>query len=98
VGPYEFKNTFENQICSELNWLQTLAPMLQKFEKKYGVIGFDVRNKLCYRIFFKFKMKFELKIRKSKGAEIFEFQLRYLENSKILETLPKNYLITPSCI
>jgi hypothetical protein len=31
---FEFKKSFENPICSELNWLQTLAPMLQKFEKK----------------------------------------------------------------
>jgi hypothetical protein len=33
--------------------------------------GFDVRNKLCHWSFFKFKMKFELNIKESKGVDFF---------------------------
>jgi hypothetical protein len=62
--------------------------MLQKFEINYQEMWFELRNKLCHWSFFKFKKEFELKIRGSKGVDIFEFELRHLGNSKTIQTWP----------
>jgi hypothetical protein len=54
-----------------LIWSKHYHPRLQKFEIKYQETWLEVRKKLYHWHFFKFEMKFELKIRESKGVNFF---------------------------
>jgi hypothetical protein len=72
--------------------------MLNKFEYNYGATGFDVRNKLCYWIFFKFEMEFELKFRELKGDEFFRNLIGIVREFKISSDLLQNSIIPLSCI
>jgi hypothetical protein len=54
---------------SNFNWLKKDFTKLKKFEIKYGFGGFEKRNNLLHRNFFRFKMDFKWKIREALGFE-----------------------------
>jgi hypothetical protein len=61
---FEFKFQSDSnyiQICSNFDRFKKDLPLLKKIENKYGCEGFEERNNLLYRNFFKLEMDFELK-------------------------------------
>jgi hypothetical protein len=71
VGPAEFKIKIKSKTAPNLIRSKHYQPSLKNFEIKYQEAWFELRRKICHWSFFKFEMKFELKIRESKGVDFF---------------------------
>jgi hypothetical protein len=92
VGPLEYFKFKMNPNYRKIIQLQTLASKLKKFEEKFLVTYLEPRNKFDHWSFLKFEMEFE-NSRNTRATRIFEFYLRYLEISEILETWSKILLL-----
>jgi hypothetical protein len=62
---------YSNFSKLNLNFIQSKDDLnvLKKFQIKYGIQGFEERNKYLHRNFFRFELDFELKFRETLGFE-----------------------------
>jgi hypothetical protein len=57
----------------ELIWLKDGLLLLEKFQIKYGMEGFEERDNFLHRNFFRFELNFEWKFREASRLDLIEF-------------------------